>query len=734
MGADERWELVRSIAGRASELVGQERDDYLRVACRGDASLHAEVDGLLRAAEVDDRFLVAPRVDAPVTGRSSEHFVLGEFQILRELGRGATAIVYLARQPSLNREVAVKVLVEGALTTPVQVERFHREARSVAKLRHPGIVRVFADGQVDRTHWFAMEYVPGHDLSREIALQAERKRGGTIPSLLPCPGEEGHVAEVARVCAEVAEALHYAHEQGLVHRDVKPQNLLLDSRRNAQIVDFGLARDEATGHLTGSGALLGTPYYMSPEQARVSEVALDRRTDVYSLGVVLYELCTLRRPFDGRSINEILARIQRDEPVRPRVLEPRLARDLETICLKAMSKQLDRRYADAGAMAADLRRFLRHEPIHARPPGMLERTRRLARRHRVLLALASVFAIGSSAASWLTWDRVQAGASGRLDVVASGPGGTSVRGRVSARRIDPVTGIAGEPFAIGALPLEDEALPAGYYRIQVRGDGGELHEYAREIERGRRLRIEAYLGDAERDARGRAGMIRVAGGTLALRDANAPLFVLNGRDVVVEPFLVDPREVTVRQYAVFLDETGHAAPFGWDVQHAPENLERPVVYVGWQDARAYAEWAGKRLLSFAEWNWIARGREGRRYPWADHGAVRGNVLEPLVIEPDGLQAWLAKAQPVGSHPEAATAEGIDDLFGNVGEWTETPLAQHTEHGFVTRMEVRLIAGHAWDAAALERPHSLETFSFTGIERSYADHRTGFRCAITLQEP
>ncbi len=327
--SDDLWTRARKVLGGALELQGEARRAFLDEACAGDADLRAEVERILaHEAAGDPDFLEPPsRAQHP---QSSRH-VLGEFELVRELGRGGMGVVYLARQPRLGREVAVKVLVATPATQARDVERFHREARAIASLRHPGIVQVFADGQVEGTHWFAMEHVEGHDLHRELQLQ---KAAGVLEGdrpFLPRPGEEGHAATIARLCRDAADALHHAHRHGLVHRDVKPQNLLLQPDGRVQIGDFGLVRDESQGSITRTGEVAGTPHYMSPEQARVRQGAVDHRTDIYSLGVVLYELATLHRPFEGNTSADVITKIRDAVPRNPRAWNHRIPRGRQKI-------------------------------------------------------------------------------------------------------------------------------------------------------------------------------------------------------------------------------------------------------------------------------------------------------------------------------------------------------------------------------------------------------------------
>jgi serine/threonine protein kinase/formylglycine-generating enzyme required for sulfatase activity len=730
--SDARWRRIEEIVEQALELVGLERGRFLAQACGDDAALRAEVEALLgREESGGPDFLEPPELLEPRAPKAeAARHALGEFELLRELGRGGMGVVYLARQERLGREVAVKVLVAGLWTSERDIERFHREARSVARLRHPGIVQVFADGQVGGTHWFAMEYVPGHDLGRELQLQKAQRVFEREAPFLPRPGEPEHAATLARVCADVADALQCAHEAGLVHRDIKPQNLLLQANGRVQVGDFGLVRDEELGGITRTGELAGSPHYMSPEQAHVLRAAVDHRTDVYSLGVVLYELATHRRPYEGKTSADILTQIRDTHPENLRAHNAQLPRDLETICLKAMAKDPRERYATAAELGADLRRFLAHEAIVARPPTPASLALRWLRRHRSPVAGILLLSGGLGVGTLLARRAAAAERSARLEVELSTPAGKALNGSVGLRPIDPITGAVGELLPLGPLPLRQAGIEPGYYRIVVDLGAAGARVFARELARGEALEIRTLAREAPVDVQ---DMILLPGGTLALRDADRPLTAVNQRDVAVQGFYLDTHEVSNAEYRAFLDATGHPAPRHWAEIERGTHDRLPVVQVGYLDALAYAEWRGKRLPSFPEWLWAARGAENRLYPWPDAfpGALRGNVLHPL----ETRFAWetedyLRLASPVDSHPDARTASGIFHLFGNVAEWTESLPGEPVEGGFEPRLGQRLIAGHDWFAGA--KLHDLTTFAFNSIERTFADFSTGFRCALSAE--
>ena len=277
----------------------------------------------------------------------------GDYELLEQIGRGGQGVVFRARQKSLNRTVALKVINLGQWASKAHLKRFRLEAEAAARLEHPGIVPIHEVGERDGSCYFSMKFVEGGQLDEVV------KR-------TPMP-----IRRAVELIAKVARTVHYAHEHGILHRDIKPGNILLDAEAEPHLTDFGLARlVESESSVTQTLDVLGTPSYMAPEQAVGNNAAVSSATDVYGLGAVLYQLLTGQPPFAGGTTYETIKLLLDTEPRQPRSLNSKIDSDLSTICLKCLEKDPKRRYPSALALAEDLERWLKHEPIQARRTGV----------------------------------------------------------------------------------------------------------------------------------------------------------------------------------------------------------------------------------------------------------------------------------------------------------------------------------------------------------------------------
>lgn len=628
---------------------------------------------------------------------------IGRYRIIRVIGRGGFGTVHLAHDGELDRLVAVKVPHPERIREPADLEAYHREARLHAAIDHPHVVPIYDVGRSEAAPFYAVsKFVPGMNLGDR--LRQVRPDHRTAASWV----------------ATIANALDHIHNQNLIHRDVKPRNVMIGSDGQPYLMDFGLAKVRLASAAAGQIGVVGTPGYMSPEQARGDGALVDHRADIYSLGVVLYELLTGHRPFHGTP-TEILHQTQSIEATPPRRVNPKIPRDLEKICVKALAQHPAARYQRAADLAADLQCFLRGEPpCHARRVGHAETVWLWIVRHRTLSALAATASMAILLAGF-AWLRPADHARPFF--------------KVSIQTEPPRAAVYYFPLDLRTRlpqPAQGKRAPAGavvelfsgYHLVVAVLPDGRFHEVLRLVpddpagvpEAHRHHRFDwidgiIYLRSIDIPDRNVAdGMSLVPGSSdFVMGSKTNPAFPVHRRRV--PSFYLDPKEVTIGAYRKRM--TTFAYPAGMETP--PDDF--PVAFVSWDDAVAHAEVRGKRLPDEAEFEYAATALGAREFPW-------GEVKINWTFEAAGKPAFDQVA--IDGQP------AIFSLNSNVAEWTGSlPSLYPGEKEKPVDARKRVVRGGPFSVIkGIPDDQVLRWSPRDQIwERDYARQRgLGFRCA------
>ncbi|UYV13467.1 MAG: bifunctional serine/threonine-protein kinase/formylglycine-generating enzyme family protein [Phycisphaera sp.] len=718
---DERGIFLAALA-----LPRDDREAFLDGACQS-PELRRRIDALLaRHDEGTIDFLQERESDLDHEAVEPEPpFELDEFKITKELGRGGMSIVYLAEDTVLKREVAIKTLAPNMAKSARLLAGFQQEAVHVSRLKHPAIVPVYRFGRDAGLHFIVSQYVEGQTLRELIDRRIQSQK----ESDLQPEDDRSWRRQVAGTLATIAEA----HGVGIVHRDIKPSNIMQATEGSARLLDFGIAVRSSASPLLASPLGAGSVSYMSPEHIQVEGTTIDGRSDVFSLGVVLYEALALTLPFKGKDHEAVIDAIRGSNPTPVRRLAPGTPHDLEVICQKALEKDPEERYQSAAHLGADLRCWLNGVPILARSEPLLDKAKRHFRRRRTVATavVAVVLAAGGAAslASHLADTRPQV----RIGNLPDGA-------RVYISAIDRRSGAVDTERRLvdGNFRIEP-----GFYRIIVIGTGGETAEFTLLLEHNSTERLTAR---ASRPADVEQDMVRFDPVANPFQPGSAEASLVSATQPL-GPFLIDRYEVSNAEYEAFVlaSDTPVAPPPLWEGPRCPLALrELPVVGVTYAEAQAYAQWRGKRLPTASEWMYAARGPAGRAYPAGAAAAepprlgvrfvdARGSETAGymLATSPLAKSYYLQFAAPTRgalseAHRDDLTPEGLHFMYGNVREWTESVAPWGEEPNYTAR----LTCGYAWE---MPIRRSTELTSISIPEQPVSDRIVGlgFRCAKSI---
>ncbi len=714
MASDQRPQLVKELFQAVVDLAPAARATYLDEHCP-DTDVRAEVEALLAHHDATADPLERPAAEhLPSTTSAETRFApferLDEFRILRKIGEGGMAVVYLAEDATLERLVALKVLPPAFTQSEERVARFREEAIAVAQLKHPGIVPVHRVGHDKGVYYIAMEFVDGVTLAgklAEVRRLPRNDRRATTQGM-------SYLREQATTLALVADALEHAHKHDIIHRDVKPLNIILDGQGRPHLTDFGIARNLRHAGPTTAGLLAGTCSYMSPEQARARQTPIDSRTDIFSLGVVLYEMITLELPFVGDTVHDVLQAVVSRQPCRARAINQGITRDLETICHKALEKEPRDRYQTAAHFAADLRCFVADRPILARPPTVYRKAKVWVRDHRFHTMAAAVVVLSGA----IVLLGLVAARQHRLQMAAVSIS-SNQEALVYVQRVDPETLLPGEVALLGSLPIKEALLPPGQYRFTAAAGAG-FAEATELLERGKSILVELPIPANHEDLV--EGMVLIETGSYEFGEPRQTDF-RRARVIDLPGFWIDRTEVSNADYLAFVETTGHPRPGLWDrFGYDAALAARPVVGITLDDAKAFARWKGKRLPTVYEWECAMRAPDGRRLPWGEAEPALPTVT---IVEVARLQTaewdlahaeYVAHALDVAGDPHLASPLGLLHAASNVREMTESTAPE--QGGAI------IVKGASW----IDPPRYFDLSHNWSRPAASVSLITGFRCA------
>lgn len=697
----------------ALDLPAEQREAYLDRACP-DEACRSRIQSLLEHHEaVTEQLLSALPARTRQTDASSLQRI-DEFQVIRKIGEGGMGVVYLAEDLILGRRVALKVLATWLSGSEDALARFRTEARATAAIQHPAIVPVYKFGHEGDVHYIASEYVDGATLAELIVTERGHRTGksGVTTLRLWC-------RQAAALIADVADGLDAAHRVQVLHRDVKPSNILIDRDKHPRLTDFGIAKFLTEENRTDETRAMGTVHYMSPEQASIAKAEVDQRSDVFSLGVVLYELLSLRRPFEGGSQNEILRAVAEREAPRLRTIDSGIPRDLEVICHRALEKRPNDRYQSAAHVAADLRCYLEDRPILAVPPSAFRRCRLWTRAHRRSLAVVSslVLVLGTVGAIAFAsyreaerWREVRCAV--QLEKVGEGT-------RIYQRLFDPNSFEVGPRAVVRRDRDETVWLLPGEYRFEFLTTDGRFAEADVLLEDAGESRTFTPTYVDEKKAT--ASMVLVPTGSLKFGGDKS---LGPQREVLLDGFWIDRYEVTNEQYSDFLTETGRERTVGWSASWPPAELAKlPAAGLTWDDMEACCRWYGKRLPTLLEWERAARYPDNRIYPGGDvppTGLPQLSEDQRIAVNQGDLanakRVYAQLSRPVDSDTNVS-ALGMYYVFGNVSEMTSSIAV-------TARTRTVYIKGGSW----MVSPQAWDLTRIQGFPLGYGAMDLGFRCA------